>query len=317
VKIARASAAYVILALAMSAVPVRTHGQAEHLQQVSLKYQATLDRIARDVPGVMGIAVVDLTTGETFGVNESLVFPQGSSIKVALLIELYLQAEQGRLNLNEPVRISADVRTGGSGILQHFTDGASAVSLRDLAVLMIVLSDNTATNVLIDRVGMANVNSTMTALGFGRTKLQRRMIRPHDSAAGRENVSTPAEAAGIMERIATCQLPLSAEACSDLRAILELPKTNPGSLPSATRVAWKSGSIEGVRAGWGIVDLPGRPFAIAVMVNYADGGAAADAIGAALNATYAHFARLAGATPNGARVPLRYLTDPRTDPPPH
>jgi beta-lactamase class A len=309
-KIHSATVASVALVAVFTLLPSRASAQAAHLQQLSQKYQTTLDEIARDVPGVMGISVVDLMTGETFGVNDTLVFPQGSSIKVAILIELYSQAEQGTLRLQDAVPVTAEIRTGGSGILQHFTDGTSTLSLRDLAVLMIVLSDNTATNVLIDRVGMENVNATMTELGFPQTRLQRRMIRPQDSAAGRENVSTPAEAAGVMVRIARCDLPISQEACADLRSILELPKTVPGSVPAASRMAWKGGSIDGVRAGWGIVDLPGRPFAVGVMVNYTDGAAAVEAIGATVDASHAHFSRLAGATPNGARVPLRYLRDP-------
>jgi beta-lactamase class A len=308
-----AAAATVVCASLFAVLPSPARSQTQHLQQLSQKYQSALEVIVRDVPGVMGIAVVDLTTGDTFGVNHTLVFPQGSSIKVALLIELFRQAEQGTLRLHDAVSIEAAVRTGGSGVLQHFSDGASSLSLRDLAVLMIVLSDNTATNVLIDRVGMDNVNATIASLGFPQTKLQRRMIRPQDSAAGRENVSTPAEAAGVMARIAACDLPMSAEACDDLRSILELPKATPGSLPAGVRVAWKGGSITGVRAGWGIVDLPGRPFAIAAMVNYGDGDAAVDAIAAAVTASHAHFARLAGATPHGARVPLRYLPPPSHD----
>jgi beta-lactamase class A len=305
-----AAAASVALTAALTLTPLRAAAQPEHLQQLSQKYQATLDEIARDVPGVMGMAVVDLTTGARYGVNDALLFPQGSSIKIAILIELYSQAEQGTLRLDETVPLTAALRTGGSGILQHFTDGGSSLSLRDLAVLMIVLSDNTATNMLIDRVAMEHVNATIAALGFPRTSLQRRMIRPQDSAAGRENVSTPAEAAGIMVRIASCDLPMSAVLCADLRSILELPKSNPGNLPPGTRVAWKGGSIDGVRAGWGIVDLPGRPFAVGVMVNYTDGAAAAGAIAAMVNASHAHFSKLAGATPHGARVPPRYLTDP-------
>ena len=301
--------ASVVLTALSTAAPVIA--QADHMRQLSQKYEAALEQIARDAPGVMGIAVIDLATGDTFGVNRTLVFPQGSSIKVALLIELFHQADQGKLQLHDGIPIHAAVRTGGSGILQHFSDGASTLSLRDLAVLMIVLSDNTATNVLIDRVGMDNVNATMSSLGFSQTRLQRRMIRPEDSGAGRENVSTAAEAAGVTAKIAACDLPMSAAACADLRSILELPKATPGSLPAASRVAWKGGSITGVRAGWGIVDLPGRPFAIAVMLNYSDGGGATDAIAAAVEASHAHFARLAGATPHGARVPLRYLDPPR------
>jgi beta-lactamase class A len=281
--------------------------QQEHRAVLQQKFQNELARIAAEVPGVMGISVVDLTDGARYGVNEALVFPQGSSIKVPILVELYRQADAGQLKLAE--RMPIRVKAGGSGILQHFGDGTAELSLRDLAVLMIVLSDNTATNLLIERVGMERVNRTMGELGLANTRLQRIMIRPEDSAAGRENISTPAEATALMVRIARCELPLRAESCRDLRSILEIPKSNPGTLPSSVRMAWKGGSIEGVRAGWGIVELPGRPFAVGVMVNYADGPTASAAIAQVVDAAYGHFGRLAGATPHGARVPLRYLQD--------
>jgi beta-lactamase class A len=281
--------------------------QAAHEKQLGEKFAARLATIAAEVPGVMGVSVVDLTSGARYGVNEALIFPQGSSIKVPVLVELYRQADAGRLRLTQ--RLPIREKVGGSGILQHFGDGTAELSLRDLAVLMIVLSDNTATNLLIERVGMERVNRTMAELGLPQTRLQRVMIRPEDSAAGRENVSTPHEAADLMVRIARCELPLRAESCRDVRSILEIPKDTPGSLPGSVRVAWKGGSIEGVRAGWGIVELPGRPFAVGVMVNYADGPTASAAIGKVVDAAYNHFGRLAGATPHGARVSLRYLQD--------
>lgn len=296
----------VLALLGMFAVPAAA--QTEHLSILGDKLRAELAAIAEEVPGVMGIAVVDLTSGERFGVNETLIFPQGSSIKVPILVELYRQAYEGRLELDDRVTIRSGDQTGGSGILRHFGDGSSALSLRDLAILMIVLSDNTATNLLIDRVGMDRVNRTMKELGFANTRLQRRMIRPQDSAAGRENISTPTEAADLMVRIARCELPMSPGLCQDLRSILEMPKEVPGSIPENVAVAWKGGSITGVRAGWGIVGLAGRPYVVAAMVNYGDGPTAVEAIGRVNDAAFSYFSRLAGATPYGTRVPLRYLS---------
>lgn len=295
--------------VAAASLPRSASAQEAHLRMLTQKLQGELREIAEEVPGVMGVAVVDLSTGERFGVNDTLVFPQGSSIKVPILIELYLQAEAGRLQLDERVPVRAADQAGGSGILQRFGDGTSMLSLRDLAVLMIVLSDNTATNLLIDRVGMENVNRTMQELGLSETKLQRMMIRPEDSARGNENLSTPAEAAALMGRIARCELPMAREQCRNLRSILEIPKSGPLSdpIPSGIAVAWKPGGITGVNAAWGIVGLPGRPYVVAAMVNYSDGDLAGDAVRRASEVTYAHFSRLAGATPHGTRVPLRYL----------
>ncbi len=283
--------------------------QEAHLGILAEKFQTDLTEIAQAVPGVMGIAVVDLTSGERFGINEELVFPQGSSIKIPVLIELFKQAEAGQLQLDEQVVVSEADQTGGSGVLEGFGDGTSVLAFRDLAVLMIVLSDNSATNILIEQVGMENVNRTMAELGVPRTKLQRKMIQPQSSAVGDENLSTPAEAAELMGRIVSCQLPMSADACADLRSILEIPKAGslPDPIPGNVAVAWKPGGITGVSVAWGVVDLPGRPYVLTAMVNYSEGGAAGNAIRQASEVTYDYFSRLAGATPYGTRVPLRYL----------
>ena len=287
--------------------PAPAAAQARHLSTLGERLGAQIAEIAGDVPGVMGIAIVDLTSGERFGVHDDLVFPQGSSIKIPILVELYRQADAGELRLDEGIRIRRDQMVGGSGLIQRFGDGTSELSLRDLAVLMIVISDNTATNLLIERVGMDRINATMAELGAPQTRVQRTMIRPADSAAGRENISTPNEAADLMVRIANCELPMSGANCEDMRSILEIPKANPGSIPGSVTVAWKGGSITGVRAGWGIVNVPGRPFAIAMMVNYSDSAPATEALGRVTDAAYDHFRRIAGATPHGTRVPLRYL----------
>jgi beta-lactamase class A len=90
-------------------------------------------------------------------------------------------------------------KVGGSGVLQELGDHTSQLSIRDLGILMIVLSDNTATNMLIDLVGMENVNKTLSSLGFTQTHLQPKMINTAASGRGEENLSTPAEATRLME----------------------------------------------------------------------------------------------------------------------
>lgn len=298
-----------VLATALLLSPCRVEAQVEHLEQLNEKLRVELEEIARETPGVVGIAVVDLTTGESAGVNRDLVFPQGSSIKIPILLELYRQAELGTLRLEERIIVRREQMVGGSGVLQAFGDGTSEMSLRDLAVLMIVLSDNTATNLLIERVGMDSVTLSMERLGAPQTRLQRMMIRPRESAAGRENLSTPNEAVRLMARIHSCDLPVSRERCAELRSILEIPKRGalPDPIPRGVPVAWKPGGITGVQAAWGLVALPGRPYAIAVMVNYSDDAAARDAIRRASATAYDHFRRLAGATPHGTRVPPELL----------
>jgi beta-lactamase class A len=298
-------------------LPLPLAAQEAHRAVLAGKLRAELERIAGEVPGVLGASVADLTSGERFGVNDTLTFPQGSAIKVPVLVELFRQAEAGRLRLEERVAVRAADQAGGSGVLRHFGDGASQLSLRDLAVLMIVLSDNTATNLLIDRVGVEAVNGTLRELGLPGTRLQRKMIRPRESARGQENLSTAREAVELMARIHRCRLPVGEAGCREMRRILEIPKEGslPAGLPAGVRVAWKPGGITGVQTAWGIVDLAGRPYALAVMVNYSEGEAAGEAIRRISAAAHAYFSRLAGATPYGARVDPALLSDTTRTPP--
>ena len=279
-----------------------------HRAQLAAKLQSDLQRLAAAAPGVAGISVVDLASGQRFGVNEGLVFPQGSAIKIPILIELYRRMDLGELKLTDRLPVRRDNQVGGSGLLQYFSDGGSEMSLHDLAVAMIVLSDNSATNILIDRLGMDRVSRTMAELGAGQTKLQRKMIRPEESAKGNENLSTPAEAADLMVRIARCQLPLAAASCASIKSILEIPKSGAfrEPIPVAVRVAWKPGGIEGAQTAWGLVDVPGAPYAITIMINYGP-----DDLDAPMreisSAVFKYFAQVARTTPYGTRVPLEYI----------
>lgn len=283
----------------------RGHSQAPHREILRAKLEKELRQTADSFAGAMSIQFVDLTDGTRVGVNEQLVFPQGSSIKIPILVELFRQAESRPAMLRERQRVTPVTRTAGSGVIGQFADGSSELSNEDLAVLMIVLSDNTATNLLIDAVGMDAVNRTMASLGAPQTKLRRKMIRPESSARGEENVSTAREAADLMVRVARCDLPVSRDSCARIRRILEIPKNDAvrRAVPSEVVVASKPGGIEGVAAIWAIVALPDRPFVLAAMTNYGS-GTGDDAITRAARAAYDYATRLARSTPHGARVPL-------------
>jgi len=157
-----------VLAFAALCLPATAQQPAKdpRIAELRTKLERGLGEIAAGFDGVLGIGVKDLTTGETFYLNGDVVFPQGSSIKIPVLLELLRQDQAGTLKLSERLEVKRAQMVGGSGVLQRFGDGSSAVSLRDLAALMIVLSDNTATNILIDRVGMAHVNDDGRVVGF-------------------------------------------------------------------------------------------------------------------------------------------------------
>jgi beta-lactamase class A len=158
----RTRAALLALVFAFCA-PGALKAQNPQRTELAQKFRAQLADISRRAEGVVGVAVIDLVSGERFGVNETLVFPQGSAIKIPLLIELFRQADAGHLSLTERVPIRASDQVGGTGVAQWFGDAESTLSWHDLAVLMIVLSDNTATNLVINKVGMPAVNAQMAA----------------------------------------------------------------------------------------------------------------------------------------------------------
>ena len=279
--------------------------------QLATKFQQRLDTIAREATGVVGLSVIDLTSGRRWDVNGTTVFPQGSAIKVSLLLELFRRADAKELALADRVTLTAADRTGGSSLLQYFSSGGSAFSLHDLTVPMLVLSDNTATNMLIDAVGLDKVNATMAALGLPNTRFRRKMIRPEEQVNGNENISTPREAADLMARLSRCDVPLTKASCAEVTRLLELPKSGAfrEPIPAAVPVAWKPGSLDGVSTAWGIVRLDGAPYAVAVMVTYGNAGAA-EVVRQVSAAAYGHFTLVAGATSLGARVPPTFIRRP-------
>jgi beta-lactamase class A len=294
------------LLIVIFSAPVITQDQ--HLQELKERTYECLHRVIRDTDGVVGLAVLDIASGERFYHNEDLIFPQASAIKIPILIELMKRSQEGGIDLDERVTVEENSMVAGSGILQFFSDGGSAISLRDLAMLMIVMSDNTATNIIIDRLGMDAVNRTMRELGASNTLLQRKMIQPEASARGDENLSTPIDAMAIMEMLYHGR-GIKREVAEAVLEILTIPKGTSltGSIPSSVRVATKSGGLTGVSTEWAIVYLERRPYIIVYMGNYGMGETHSGAIGEISRILYDYFFRLSLSTPYGTRVSPEYL----------
>jgi beta-lactamase class A len=269
------------------------------------KLRARVEAVDRGLEGVLGVAVKDLKSGATVTLRPDEVFPQASSIKLAVLYELFRQAEEGRVDLAETTRPGLP-RVSGGGVLQVLGDRVS-LTWRDLAVLMMGWSDNEATNVLIDRVGMDAVNRRLDTLELPRTRLQRRMMDLDAARRGRENVSTPSEMVRLAEALYR-GAGLSPARAKDLLDVATVEKDSPFRvpLPAGLRVADKPGDLEGVRCVTAVVDLPGRPYAAAIMTTYLrrdeDGEAAIREISAAI---YETFDRLARASEHGRIISER------------
>src|SRR6478609_7256292 len=172
---------------------------AEKQQALWQKLQEELRAVDQNLDGVMGVAVKDLTSGETFFIHGDEIMPQASSIKIAVLASLYLQAQQGKLKLTDEYVVRSQDLVSGSDIMLGLTPGVTRLTLRDLATMMVAVSDNSATNMLIGRVGMENVNAMLESLGLHATRLRRQMMDLKAAGEGRENVSTPREMMTLLE----------------------------------------------------------------------------------------------------------------------
>jgi beta-lactamase class A len=269
-------------------------------------FAGELDRIARGVDGVMGYVIVDLATGDRFERLADQLFPTASTIKIAILYELFAQAEEGRLDLARQVPLPASARAGGSGILQALE--APSLPLGDYATLMIALSDNTATNLLIDTLGMDRVNARMEApplgLGAGTLQLRRRMIDLEAARRGDENLATPDALARLLRGI-EAGAGLSAASRDRVLEILRVSKRTPlvRGVAEGVPVASKPGGLEGVAVDAGLVSVPKRPYVFVAMCAWLKRTSDGDrAIEAASRAAYEYFSRLASGGEYGRTI---------------
>ncbi|HKE33204.1 MAG TPA: serine hydrolase [Candidatus Angelobacter sp.] len=233
------------------------------------KLQEEIRSIDRQLDGMLAVAVKDLTSQEEFFINPDEVMPQASSIKIAVLAELYLQAQQGKLKLTDEYVVRKEDLVPGSDIMLGLTAGVTRLTLRDLATMMVAVSDNSATNVLIDRVGLENVNSMLESQGLHTTRLRRKMMDLKAASEGRENVSTPREMMTLLEKIYRAQL-LNKEMTDDLLKVLSTHKESAllQGLPDDAIAASKPGELEAVRNDSGIVFVKNRPYILCVMTSY-------------------------------------------------
>jgi beta-lactamase class A len=226
--------------------------------------------IADRFGGVMGVAIVDLTDGRMISRNGDRVFPTASSIKIAVLLELYHQEQSGKAKLNHIYTFDPKDLVDDSQIMAGLTPGVTRVTNRDLAQFMVAVSDNAAANVLIDRVRMQNVNATLRSLGLTKTMLRRKMMDIAAARRGDENVSTPEEMARLLETIYKGKALNQELTAAFIKQLSTLKKDSYLSydLPAGVELADKPGSLEGVRTDSGIIFAKNRPFAISVMTAY-------------------------------------------------
>lgn len=223
----------------------------QHFSELSTDLDSLIKPIISNFHYPIGIAFLDLNSNEKYQFNEREIFPTASAIKIEILIHLMKEHERGNLNLYENIQVKD--RTGGSGLLQYFDQSDLRLSFYNLALLMIQQSDNAATNILIDKLGMENINKTIQQLGLKSTKLQRKMMDFEARKLGKENISSPEDKLKLLEIIYKQQF-LSDSLNNEVLKILSIPKSTPllNDIYEELTLASKGGELDDVRCEMGI-----------------------------------------------------------------
>lgn len=280
-------------------------------QSLWQKMTAAIAARAAESQGVVAVSLVDLTDGQRFALRGDVVVAVASTIKLTILAELLRQSEAGSLALSETLSVRPQDVIDGSPILMGLAGPRGAatslrpLSLRELAVYMIATSDNTATNALIDRLGMSAVNVLSARCGLSQTRLRRKMLDAAAVQKGSENTATTDDLANLLMQL--WQPGVFSDATRrDALHILSVPKDSYFSrgLPDELPLASKPGSLDGLRAEAGIVLVPGRPFVLSAVVAFSPDGAAAERTLADIaQIAHRYFSTLATHTALGRRRP--------------
>jgi beta-lactamase class A len=261
-----------------------------------------IEALLMNFRGSVGIYAKDLNRNRIYQYHATEVFPTASVFKVPVMIELFRRVSRGEITLDERRRVASGISKHGGGALKYLND-APELSLRDYCRLMIILSDNVATDTLMQIVNPESITSTMTRLGFRRTRVSGNLTTMHyrmygisstvaspeddlvlqDRArAGKPlaaglvdrssngNITTPKEMGTMFEKLYKGEI-ISPEASSQMVEILK-QNTNrsmiPKYLPPNIVVAHKNGATEGVRADVGIVYLDQGPIVVSIFAYY-------------------------------------------------
>lgn len=267
------------------------------------RLRARLQELVNAFPGTMGIAVRDIASGQQVSINGDRQFPMASAYKIPILVEVFRQIEAGKFSLDDRVELTDNDRTLGSGILTLMAPGLKP-TIRDLALLMIILSDNQATDILLTKVGAENVTATMKKLGLGNIRVDRttfELIRDYlalidGTAAGKtkqqlmnrpqlntatpervakadlefsrimKDVASPEDMARLLEMIVKGKA-ASEASCQQMMTILNRQQFNqrlPRYLPEGTGFAHKTGTIGSTTNDAGVMFIRGNPIALVV-----------------------------------------------------
>jgi beta-lactamase class A len=254
---------------------------------LSAVHAQTLDQAIRKAlaaaPGTVFLYAKNLDTGASYGLRGDDKVRTASTIKLPIMVHVFAQVAAGKARWDETLVLREDDKVSGSGVIREMSDGLK-LPVRDLTNLMIVVSDNTATNLLLDRFTADAVNAEMDKLGLKQTRSLRKVrgdgnqLKPPTgwSQAGRDpanqkyglGVSTPREMVILLEKISNGQV-VSKGASQQMLDVLKRQqlKTGIGRHQPDENVASKSGSLDRLRSDVGIVSTKAGRIAIAITVD--------------------------------------------------
>ena len=226
--------------------------------------------------GKVAVGVKNLATGETWYHQGDAVMPTASLIKVAVMVETYMQADEGKVNLRDKITLRDADKVPGSGILtDHFSEGAT-FSLRDAVRLMIAVSDNTATNLVLDKVGIAAVNKRMADWGCPETRINAKVYRGSTTSVDKARTTkyglgstTTKEMVKVFEKIQTND---GVRPALKLVMLEHLKKNDDKDkfsrlLPPGVVVAHKDGAVSGARTDAGLIYTPAGILVVCVLTD--------------------------------------------------
>ncbi len=219
----------------------------------------------RNFPGIFGASFQEISSGLHCGIKEGRTFQAASVIKVPVLYELYRRQREGKLDLEETIRVTEQDFVGGGGVIKE-QSGSRYYSLSELATLMITKSDNTATDLLIKYLGMDDINSTMKKLGLTNTSVKRLIFDFYAMDRGFDNLTTPLDMRRLLVVIHVGQARdrASLEMLSILKSVNRRDMI-PAGLPEDVPVAHKTGELSGVLLDVAIVYLKEKPYILCLM----------------------------------------------------
>jgi beta-lactamase class A len=236
------------------------------MERIMEELRKKIDTVLTEYTGRWGIVVLNHSNGRKLEINSQMVFPSASMIKVPIMFEVMRQAAAKTISLDQTLIVKDKFRVGGAGILKELRPDIP-MTIQELITLMIILSDNTATNMLIDLVGVSSINTTMTDLGLKTTVLRRYMMDFDAALAGKENDTSAADLVLLFAAIYdSLELPSNYSALMlDILTRQKIQDKLPFYLPEGTRIAHKTGTLPGVEHDGGILFLPSGPYIICIL----------------------------------------------------